>query len=65
MKRLSLQRFLTYCAVPLIFVIAKISSSDKIMGEHKSGKLSKTLVWLDFCRDVVSALAIVVTLFIH
>jgi NRAMP (natural resistance-associated macrophage protein)-like metal ion transporter len=52
-------------AVPLIFVIAKISSSDKIMGEHKSGKLSKTLVWLTFVGMLFSALAIVITLFIH
>lgn len=52
-------------AVPLIFVIAKISSNDKIMGEHKSGMISKTLVWLTFIGMLFSALAIIITLFIH
>jgi Mn2+/Fe2+ NRAMP family transporter len=52
-------------AVPLIFIIAKISSSDKIMGEHKSGKISKALVWLTFVGMLFSALAILVTLLIH
>ncbi len=35
-------------AVPLIFIIAKIASSEKIMGEHKSGALSKVLIWATF-----------------
>jgi Mn2+/Fe2+ NRAMP family transporter len=52
-------------AVPLIFVIAKISSNDKIMGEYKSGMISKSLVWLTFIGMLFSALAIVITVFIH
>ena len=52
-------------AVPLIFVIAKISSNDKIMGEYKSGIISKSLVWLTFVGMLFSALAIVITVFIH
>jgi Mn2+/Fe2+ NRAMP family transporter len=35
-------------AVPLIFVIMKISNSQKIMGEMKNGPLAKTLGWLTF-----------------
>lgn len=35
-------------AVPLIFFIIKLSSNKKIMGEHKSGKLSKALLWITF-----------------
>jgi len=35
-------------AVPLIFLIIKISASDKIMGEFKSGSLSKIILWITF-----------------
>ncbi len=35
-------------AVPLLFLIIKISTDDKIMGEFKSGWLSKALLWLTF-----------------
>lgn len=52
-------------AVPLIFLIAKIASNDKIMGEYKSGALSKSLVWLTFVAMLFSALAIIITLFVH
>lgn len=52
-------------AVPLIFLIAKIASNDKIMGEYKSGAISKSLVWLTFVAMLFSALAIVITLFVH
>jgi NRAMP (natural resistance-associated macrophage protein)-like metal ion transporter len=49
-------------AVPLVFLVAKISSNEKIMGEYKSGMLSKTLVWLTFIVMSASALAMFVTL---
>jgi len=35
-------------AIPLIFLIAKIASSEKIMGEYKSNKLSNFFIWLGF-----------------
>ena len=35
-------------AVPLLFLIVKIAASDKIMGEYKSGWLSKSLLWITF-----------------
>ncbi len=35
-------------AVPLIFLIARISSNEKIMGEYKSGVWSKVFVWGTF-----------------
>lgn len=35
-------------AVPLIFLIIKISANKKIMGEYKSGLLSKTILWITF-----------------
>lgn len=37
-----------FVAVPLIFLIIKISSSKKIMGKYKSGWLSKLLLWTTF-----------------
>jgi len=35
-------------AVPLIFIIARMASSKKIMGEYKSGWLSNIFVWAMF-----------------
>jgi len=52
-------------AVPLIFVIAKIAGNPKIMGEHKSGNISKVLVWATFIAMLFSALAILITFFYH
>lgn len=49
-------------AVPLLFFIAKIAGSEKIMGKHKSGVLSRTLVWLTFVVMGVSAIAMFVAL---
>jgi NRAMP (natural resistance-associated macrophage protein)-like metal ion transporter len=42
-------------AVPLVFLIVKISSSKKIMGEYKSGALSKILLWITFFGMAVAA----------
>lgn len=44
-------------AVPLIFIIAKISSDKKIMGENKSGTLSKILLWLTFLGMAAAAIS--------
>jgi len=49
-------------AVPLIFVIAKISSNEKIMGEHKNPKISTTLLWLTFAAMGGSAIIMFVSL---
>lgn len=44
-------------AVPLIFVIIKISSDKKIMGKNKSGPLSKVFLWLTFLGMGAAAVA--------
>ena len=46
-------------AIPLIFVIIILSSDKKIMGEHKSGWLSKTFLWLAFALMLIGAVALV------
>lgn len=43
------------CAVPLLFLIARISGSKKIMGNYKNGTLSNLLLWVTFA--VMSILA--------
>lgn len=49
-------------AVPLIFLIARIASNEKIMGRYKSGQLSKIFVWLTFAIMAASAIAMFYTL---
>jgi NRAMP (natural resistance-associated macrophage protein)-like metal ion transporter len=49
-------------AVPLLFLIVKIAASDKIMGEYKSGYLSKTLLWATFVFMGAAAVAMFFTL---
>lgn len=49
-------------AVPLIYIIAKIARNEKIMGEHKSGPLSNTLVWGTFIIIGLSSIAMFFTL---
>jgi len=44
-------------AVPLIFLIARIASNKKIMGEYRSGWLSNTFVWITFVIMLASAVA--------
>ena len=51
-------------AVPLIFIIAKIARSGKIMGEHKSGNLSNIFVWGTFFIMGLAVLAMFFT-FLH
>lgn len=43
-------------AVPLIFLIIKISGNEKILGKYKSGLLSKTILWITF---LVMSLAVI------
>jgi len=35
-------------AVPLLYLILRIAKNEKIMGEHKSGVLSNSLLWITF-----------------
>ena len=49
-------------AVPLLFLIVRISASDKIMGEFKSGWLSKGLLWFTFFAMGAAAIAMFFTL---
>jgi Mn2+/Fe2+ NRAMP family transporter len=35
-------------AVPLLFLIVKIASSEKIMGQYKNGWFSSALLWVTF-----------------
>jgi Mn2+/Fe2+ NRAMP family transporter len=49
-------------AVPLLFLIVKIAASEKIMGEFKSGWLSKTLLWFTFVFMGAAAVAMFFTL---
>jgi NRAMP (natural resistance-associated macrophage protein)-like metal ion transporter len=48
-------------AVPLIALIITISSNEKIMGEHKSGWLSKTLLWITFAVMLIAAVGMFLT----
>jgi NRAMP (natural resistance-associated macrophage protein)-like metal ion transporter len=44
-------------AVPLIFLIIKISGNKKVMGEYKSGWLSKVILWITFLAMAFTAIA--------
>ena len=44
--------------IPLLFIIAKIAASKKIMGNYASGKVSKILVWLAFGVILVAAVSL-------
>jgi len=44
-------------SVPLLFLINKIASDQKIMGEHKSGRLSQAFLWLAFVIMLFSSVA--------
>ncbi|WP_428328930.1 NRAMP family divalent metal transporter [Mucilaginibacter sp.] len=49
-------------AVPLLFLIIKISTDEKIMGEFKSGWLSKTILWVTFVAMAAAAIAMFYTI---
>ena len=54
-----------FVAVPLIFLIGKISSDKKIMGKYKSGILSRIFLWLTFFGMAISAFGTVYMLFVN
>jgi NRAMP (natural resistance-associated macrophage protein)-like metal ion transporter len=51
------------CAVPLLFLVARIASNKQIMGEYASKKLSKALVWLTFAGMGAAALTMLFLFF--
>lgn len=44
-------------AVPLIFLIIKISVNKKLMGQYQSGMLSKIMLWITFVAMGLAAIA--------
>ena len=54
-----------FVAVPLIYLIGKISSDKKIMGKYKSGLLSRTFIWLTFIGMACSAIGTVYMLLVR
>ncbi len=49
-------------AVPLIFLIGRIAQNEKIMGEYKSGWVSKTFLWITFLGMGTAAIAMFLTI---
>jgi NRAMP (natural resistance-associated macrophage protein)-like metal ion transporter len=49
-------------AVPLLFLILKIARNEKIMGQHKSGPLSNSLLWITFIVMGAAAVAMFFTI---
>ncbi len=49
-------------AVPLLYLILRIARNDKIMGEHKSGALSNSLLWFTFIAMGAAAVAMFFTI---
>jgi NRAMP (natural resistance-associated macrophage protein)-like metal ion transporter len=49
-------------AIPLIYLINRVASNEKIMGEHRSGWLSKTLLWITFISMAAAAITMFITL---
>lgn len=50
-------------AVPLLFLIARISSNPKIMGEYNSKFISKLMLWSSFAAMGAAAIALCYTLY--
>lgn len=46
-------------AVPLLFLIIKISTNERILGEFTSGMLSKILLWITFIAMAAAAVGMV------
>lgn len=49
-------------SIPLLYLINRIASNEKIMGQYKSGFLSKILLWITFVIMAVAAVAMFITL---
>lgn len=46
-------------AVPLLFLIIRISANDKILGKYKSGRLSRIMLWITFLGMSAAAIGMV------
>ena len=51
-----------FAAVPLLFLIVRLASSEKVMGPFKSGWLSRVLLWATFVIMGAAATALLFTL---
>jgi Mn2+/Fe2+ NRAMP family transporter len=51
-------------AVPLLFMINKINSNEKILGEYKGSKLSQIVIWITFIIMSLGAIGMFYTLFV-
>lgn len=49
-------------AVPLLYLILRIAKNDKVMGEHKSGALSNSMLWITFAAMGAAAVAMFFTI---
>jgi Mn2+/Fe2+ NRAMP family transporter len=49
-------------AVPLLYLILRIAKNETIMGEHKSGALSNSLLWITFIAMGAAAVAMFFTI---
>ncbi len=52
-------------SVPLLFLIARIAGSRRIMNDFKSGPLSAIFVWLSFAAMGLAALGMIWIFFLH
>ena len=50
-------------AVPLLFLIAKINSNEKILGEHKGGVWSQIFIWITFVVMAIAGIGLMYTIF--
>jgi Mn2+/Fe2+ NRAMP family transporter len=46
------------CAIPLIYLIARIARKETVMGKYRSGPLSHVMLWITFCVMALSLLAL-------
>lgn len=51
-------------AVPLLTMIARIGHNEKIMGDHKVGRLSQLGIWAAFIAMAIAACAMVISMFL-
>ncbi len=49
-------------AAPLLFLIARINGDKALLGEHRGGPISRTLVWMTFAIMSLAAVALLYTL---
>ena len=50
-------------SIPLIFLIIKMSSNKKIVGNHKTQKISRVVVWITFIFITLSVCVMLYTMF--